>query len=273
MPPPSCTADDLELYVHLKYKGKPLFSTIVCDEFLNTLVTEGSIGFYLTEPAVLGKAEWEQFSAKDISDYEKGTLEKPLEALWDGLDAEEFDISIHMFRYSDSTMACVLRPSPEDTNLWDDGIMVHPKPGKTLTPQTEFDLSREQEPSTISFGDRYFPEHPPLKRSSLANEIKRRLPDPVFFSFYCDIGVVDGGMFAITGFDIEMLKLEGTVEQSEIDNFDCRKEEATHGVTLLHILSEIQGTSVPAKRKKKKVKNSDSTLSTKPPPKKMKATK
>mmetsp|Transcript_29186 Transcript_29186/g.52832 ORF Transcript_29186/g.52832 Transcript_29186/m.52832 type:complete len:143 (-) Transcript_29186:462-890(-) len=98
LPPPQCTANDLDLYIHLKHKGKPLVSVPIYGKFMNTLATEGSMDLTLAEPAFLGKADWRNFTAYKVTKYKEGTLEKPLEAFWNGYDGREFDVSIQLFR-------------------------------------------------------------------------------------------------------------------------------------------------------------------------------
>mmetsp|Transcript_29186 Transcript_29186/g.52833 ORF Transcript_29186/g.52833 Transcript_29186/m.52833 type:complete len:83 (-) Transcript_29186:281-529(-) len=66
-----------------------------------------------------------------------------------------------------------------------ENIMVDPKPGKTLTPETEFDLSEEQQWSWLSFGPWGLTHCLPLKQTPMAAEIKSRLPNPVVVSFEC----------------------------------------------------------------------------------------
>jgi hypothetical protein len=123
----------------LKHKGKPLVSVPVYGKFMNTLATEGSIDLTLAEPAFLGKADWRNFTADEVTKYKEGKLEKPLEAFWNGYDGREFDVSIHLFRTRTrrSHASFGLLQEPECL----ENIMVLPKPGKTLTPESEFDLS------------------------------------------------------------------------------------------------------------------------------------
>ena len=52
-------------------------------------------------------------------------------------------------------------------------------------------------------------------------------------------------MFAVTGLRIELMKMEDTSRHASPEAFDCRAEEANHGVTLLHILSQVQGSPFP----------------------------
>lgn len=243
LPPPSCTANDIVLYIHLKHRGKPFASVPILGELMETLVTEGSVDCGIVKPATLGKAEW-HFTNDEASQYEKGTLETPLYAWWSEFDQREFDVSIHMLRLTDLAMSCVFSPRPGDRECLE-GVKVHPKPGKVLTPQTEFDLSKGQQWSNLSFGPWSLTQSLPMKQTALAAEIKSRLPNPVVFSFDCQFSVVEGGLLAVTGFTIELMKMSGIDEDGHPETFDCRKEEASHGVTLLHILSELQGSDLP----------------------------
>jgi hypothetical protein len=67
-------------------------------------------------------------------------------------------------------------------------------------------------------------------------------------------------MFAVMGLRIELMKMEDTSRHASPEAFDCRAEEANHGVTLLHICLKYR--EVNFQRTKKKVHFRDRVTST-----------
>lgn len=237
MPPPSCTADDIKLFVSLKHKEATFIDLVVDGERLVELLERHETTYEFQEPKVLGKAAW---------------LNLKLHRVWlhDPNDNQAIDcsVSIHLFRYNDSSISCVLDCPTNEGGHCGDELYVYPKlnPGEVFTENTEFDLSRGQRTQYFCFSPWIFGDVGlvlrkgcPLRQTALAVEIKKRLSDrPVVFEIYCKLAVVNGGLFAITSLTIKAVQL--LPFDHDVDEAGTVRFFADHGVTLLHILSEIE---------------------------------
>jgi hypothetical protein len=230
--------------VDAKYKDVTFLSKVITGEELRrSLFERGYVELELTTPFVLGKAKWE-CTFLDRVDYQSGNIEDGLSVGCADFDKEEVSVSIHFFRSSDSSMCCVLRDGENGFR----SLKVHPlvDDGEGLTDQIRFDLSKEQEGGILGIGTFNARDIKglPLRQSTAAAEIKDRFPGPVEFTALLYVEVVEGGHFAITRFSFAAVKQlkDGTTRLSV---FMSHEEEREHGVTLLHILSEIQCTEFP----------------------------
>lgn len=154
-------------------------------------------------------------------------------------DANKFDVSIHLYRESDSTLFSIFRSN--ERRMQDPYIFAHPliSKGEIVTSKTKFDFERTfgiisfMEPKPWSNSR----EMLPLKRSGVAAEILQRIDDPVFFGVHLRPSVIDSGHVAIGA--LEIVALSAAEESGGYQTFRSEKEEKKNGVSLLHILSEV----------------------------------
>ena len=250
--PPSCTADQIHFSLHLRHKGAPIYSQVVSGEDLSEFLGKGNSTWPLKSPIIIGKAEWET-TPLDLLTYRYGYEPGDrlgLPVVCPTLDFHQLDVRIHMLRCTDSAMCCVFKSKPKRKDI---RFIVHPLVKcERITPQARLDLSRPYDRVSCSLGpspqDAF--DSLPLRDSLLSNEIMMRFAEPLGFS--CDIGFdfVDTNgedHMAITAIQIGALypRLHENKLSSELAHFESEQEAMKHGVTLLHILSELQANEFP----------------------------
>jgi hypothetical protein len=113
---------------------------------------------------------------------------------------------------------------------------LHPSPDESV------DLSREQRGGVVAIGP-FRAEHLaglPLRNTRQAANIIRRLVDPIELACYVMFKMDKRGDFGMTELFLDVLK-KSKREDVIVERFDTTEEEKEHGVTLLHILSELKG--------------------------------
>jgi hypothetical protein len=81
----------------------------------------------------------------------------------------------------------------------------------------------------------------PLRKTKEAAEILHRFPEPADFACYMIFKMVRRGYFAMMELYIDAMKKPKN-GGSSVERFKSLVEEKEHRVTLLHILSKLQGT-------------------------------
>jgi hypothetical protein len=234
------------LYIHASYKNVPIVAGVITGQHLDLFLKGGATGLKLPTPFVLGKAMWD-FSAYHTMWYERGNNALRRKGLSVGcaeFDEKELNVRIHLFRKTDSAMCCVCRSEGHEEKKRKP-LFAHPliEQGERITHQSKFDFSREQVGGFFGIGPFKVQaiKGLPLRQTTAAAEIRRRFPDPVDFVCYLCFEVVEGDYFAIAGIGVGALK-QSKSDNNEVVQFNSHKEAKVHGVTLLHILSELQGT-------------------------------
>jgi hypothetical protein len=149
-------------------------------------------------------------------------------------DPASLNVQIHYYRTTDSTMACLLSSDTSPQDIFP--LRLHPGPDETV------DLSREQKGGFLSIGP-FRAEHfagLPLRKTRQAADIRRRLVDPIELSCYVMFKMDKRGYFGMTELYLDVLKKQKR-DDVIVERFDTTEEEKEHGVTLLHILSELKG--------------------------------
>lgn len=240
--PPSCAAEQIQFIFHVKYNDVTIYSASHTGNELPYLLNSHGGGIIVDQPYCFGKAAW-NFSEKQRLDYQSGNRPQGLPVKCP-IDILKFEATVHVFRTTDSHMCCVYS-SKEciPTRLFP--LQVHPlvsDQGETITCTTKFDLSKNQEKLSVCFlkhasqqVDRW-----PLKRSRQAAEMLHRLPYYVYFEVYLEIGVQESGDVCFNEMVIHTMRSDKDADNNDL-YFDSSEEEKKHGVTLLHILSELQG--------------------------------
>jgi hypothetical protein len=230
--PPSCTADEIQLHVLIKYKGVIIVSEVIEGEGMERFCAR-TVGLKLARPFNLGKAFWE-CTAEEMRLYQEGQNEYGLNAGCPDFDPANLQVKIHYYRTTDSTMACVLdsKTSPQEYFP----LRLHPSPDQTV------DLSREQQGGLLGLGP-YRSETIQglaLRKTRQAAEINRRFPDAIDLSCYVLFKMGKRGDFGMTEIYFDVMKKPKKADLPA-EKFKTRDEESEHGVSLLHILSELQG--------------------------------
>jgi hypothetical protein len=198
--------------------------------------TRGSIGLKLGRPFIVGKAFWE-CSGEDMLLYLNGHTARGLDAGCPEFDRDQLDVSIHYFRTTDSTMLRVLHQQATDSPQKYFPLRLHPNHDETV------DMHREQDGGLLAIGPYRADDLKglPLRKTKEAAEIQRRFPEPIDFTCYVIFKMVGRGSFGMTELYFDVMK-KSKKWDSHVERFKSLEEEKEHGVTLLHILSELQGT-------------------------------
>lgn len=76
--PPSCSTDEIQLHVLVKYKGASIVSECIEGKDMERFCARGSIGLKLVRPFTLGRAVWE-CSREEMQMYSEGQNEYGLD--------------------------------------------------------------------------------------------------------------------------------------------------------------------------------------------------
>jgi hypothetical protein len=198
--------------------------------------TRGSIGLKLGRPFIVGKAFWE-CSGEDMLLYLNGHTARGLDVGCPEFDRDQLDVSIHYFRTTDCTMLRVLHHQATDSPQEYFSLRLHPNQDETV------DMHREQDGGLLAIGPYRADDLKglPLRKTREAAEIQRRFPEPIDFTCYVIFKMVGRGSFGMTELYFDVMK-KSKKWDSHVERFKSLEEEKEHGVTLLHILSELQGT-------------------------------
>ena len=231
--PPTCTPDQLQLHVLVKYKGISVVSECITGEGMERFCTNGGIGLRFHRPFIFGKAVWES-SEEDMEQYLNGNTARGLDIGCLEFDRDQFEVIIHYFRTTDSTMLCLLHQKATDCPQEYFPVRLHPD---------YIDYHEEQERGLLEIGPYRADDLKglPLRKTREAAEILHRFPEPIDLACYVIFKMVRRGHFAMTEMYLDAMKKSknGVIT---VERFKSLQEEKEHGVTLLHILSELQGT-------------------------------
>lgn len=246
--PPSCTPKDLKLFIQVRYDGRKIYSGEISKELVRDLLTVGKGFEHLPLPVVFGKIEW-NFSALERVHYERGISPggRGLPVKCNEYDETKVEARIHLLRKPDSAMCCLYDSQeccPTECLLW----YLHPKveADETVTRQAAIDTTKSVKHSKVlmeNFRNRVV-ENWPLKNCDQATAIMNKFPYPVRLAVVPVPTVVNGTQFAINRIAVYVVRMNETERAStrtEFSLFASDEEEKKHGVSLLHILSEIQG--------------------------------
>jgi len=239
--PPACKAEDISFYVHIKYKDVPVVSATCSAEDLVPLMEGGRVSISLGSSAILGNAEWD-FPGCDKLSYEADDCDGF--PVWcQDFDVSKLHVLIHVYRATDTSMCCVF-DSNDSSPLLVKSAQVHPcleEGDNEITRKTKFDLSKPRSLGLLSYvkpkgGDiRSWP----LRDTKEAAEISLRLPYPIRLAAALQCGVVKDDKFSICSLTLFAMETNGDYGGSGRE-FRSQEEAKKHGVTLLHILSELQ---------------------------------
>jgi len=243
---PRCTCKDFEFLVKVQYDGVQIDSGILGSRGTRLLLEDDFCRITFNEPFVFGKAKW-AFTEQERLDNESGISVRGLPVTWTDFDPSKLQTEIIVFRHLlDDAAVCAIYNSKHCTPILDEDmrLYVHPitEAGEQVTAQSKFDVNKEQTGGHLLHVESSpHVENWPLKHSHQAAEILSRLPYPIRFNVVTSFKVVDGDHYAFTNFDI--LAVKHCYKGDHIlDRFlATSKKEAMHGVTFLHIFSELQG--------------------------------
>lgn len=247
---PRFKAEDLQIYVTIKYKEKVIHQRIISKKGLDYLL-QSSMKTTFEKPIVLGKAQWDmdkidymQYGYHFAKNNGLPVTCDDFELGW-GPDIR-IDIVLVAKSQTGEEIVCPLFTSQDrlrDTHA--DILRVHPVMERNdyleLTSKTEFDLKKGQS-SCMAFVEQ--PEVNPwhLRKTKQAAEIQKRLNNaPVLMGAYLHFAVVDKDRFALKAISIKALtsKKDG---KNGLQKF-CGVRDSSYDdrLSLLHILSEIDG--------------------------------
>lgn len=149
-----------------------------------------------------------------------------------------------MHRTTDQATCCIFKSKarvPQQLGM----IRVHPlvEDGETITSDSKMDLSKTQKPRVIRLQEKVDPDEQfAMKRSVNTGFILQKLPKNVYFGADLCFSVVDGGNVALTKLEIVALTVQVDNDEADGSVHTFRNaEHVEHGVSLLHILSELEG--------------------------------
>jgi len=243
---PRHSFEDFVVVVNINYDGKVILSERLSTQpFFKKLSEEGGIRFGFVKPFICGKAEW-AFNDEDRFTYESGLwAHQGLPVTCADFDSSKLQAEIVVVRDVRNDRAiCSIYDSSNCIPLCDNTknlVNVHPiiEEDGAINNRCKFDLEKEQTQRAIKYYERSsHVENWLLKPSTQAAEILRRLPCRVRLGVHALFRVVDKGCVAFTHFEIVTAKYE---KDGTIYPFISSEEATKHGVTLLHLFSELQG--------------------------------
>lgn len=241
--PPSCRLGQIDLVIHIKYEGRPIFNTALNGEKkLKTLFgVNGGVRVNLRNPIAIGNAVWDFTEAERLV-YQYGLLqERGLPVRCENFDPSKLSVQIHLYRSLDRGMCCLFS-SKTMTRAGPSRLFVHPKNDDSTVPITQeskFDLDKGHPHSTISYR-RPLPGEDmawPLQHTPQANVILETFPDALLFETILEVGIDGNGAACIT-----KISLLATAKDAKNGVYRRFRNNESHGVTLLHVLSELQAT-------------------------------
>lgn len=228
--PPSCTADQIHLFVIVRHRGVPIYtnSGSLGGEVLSQLLENGEAVQSLEENPII--------ITSDDGDFGDG----------------ELDGRIQVLRTTDSAMCCVFSSKLKFHGVQrdDDEEIIHHF-GINLNRHIRVGTSDLDPDFSFSFdGPLVAPEgsfrEMPLRQSSMAKDIKNRFSEPMGFGLSAGVEIVYGESLrlVITSITVKAISLncDDIRASPPVKVFDSQEQEDKHGVTLLHFLSELQGT-------------------------------
>jgi hypothetical protein len=221
------------LHVLVTYKGVVIISQVVEGEGIERFCEQGSVGLRLGKPFPIGKAYYE-LSREGILSYLEGQNSSGVEVgSRPEFDPASLDVKIHYYRTSDSTMACVL--SSEECGQHYFPLRLHPLRNLRV------DSSKPQEMGVLAVGAFRVQNFRglPLRETKAAWELRRKFPDPIDFTAYVVFRMDKRRDFVMTEIFMDIRKTP-KVGDIIVTRFNAL-EEKKKGVSLLHILSELQG--------------------------------
>lgn len=203
----------------------------------------------MEKPFVVGKAEWNYTEREKLAyETQEDSADRGLPVKCDGFDEKKVDAVVHVFRESldgsDTSLVRVYDSKEFGRPFVGRSPLVHPslKEGESLSQDTNFEATKEEGHGLLAFQFKdYNVRAWSLRHSKVAALIQERIEHPLFFYLKVRLGAIKGGHFAIVGFEMTAHKyIEGPEDGHSTPIFNSREEKEKHGVTLLHILSEMQ---------------------------------
>lgn len=206
------------------------------------LLELSGVSVILDNPIILGKAVWD-FSRAQSAQYQRGNSSRGLPVICRDFTPSNVEVCFHLFRSKDAAMCCMHR-SKGTTLSGGSRIYVHPllEGSDGITSQSKFDLTKDQTKNCFDFGCVSNGESSglSLRPSREAADLVYRYPHAVSFASQVRLGVVEGGQFAIT--HIGIMTMRKHREGGDMHLLKDCEEAKECGVTVLHILSELQGS-------------------------------
>lgn len=246
---PSCVSTQLCIAINIKHKGTPISSMMFnLGKSLSPFIEHGGVKInFPSRKIVLGKAEF-AFSEEELLAYQRGgargVAQQGLTVQCKDFDPSNLDVRIHLYRSSDQAMACLFSSQHCSSIRGLARVRAHPENVENITLQSKFDLTRDQKTFFLSYKqptDTEAIQGWPLKHTHQASLIMEALNQaPLYLEPHLGLGVIEGDQFAIT-----KIVLHSMIKDSDSPlprRFKSKQETKQHGVTLLHVLSELQGT-------------------------------
>lgn len=240
--PPSCSSDEILLCVDVKMNGRSILNTVNGADQYHYLLETGTVMAKSEAPIVIGKVEWD-FTEEQRRDFRRGSATRSLLPVrCKEFDGKKIDTRVHVYRDvpGEPSMCCIF---DSDGYTLERSMRARPlvDEGEEISNETKFDTDCEFR-NTVEIKKPFNAiQGWPLRDSDMANAIQRRLGCPIFLKFWLYLRVVEDDMLAITGFSMEACKKLGP---DNCPRFNSQEEKKKHGVTLLHILSELQDSSL-----------------------------
>jgi hypothetical protein len=244
MPQPSCKANDLVLYAHVKYRGECIGSFTIQDNDIASLVEQdGELCIPLSNPKILCPAEFHDCSFIDLDSFDKEA-----QSSYDGetrfalctrnISIQDFTVTVHMFRSTDQTFCSIL-----DTRGCCPGRVCCACPLVTKGSNVTVDSTVDAEKPTEK-GSFCIKKGGPLAlmESPLSDEIRTRLGSKTLHlevSIHYD--VVPSGHLAVTGLSLEAEEGFGCLPCFRLAH---SPSESSNGATFLHVLSQLKARAI-----------------------------
>lgn len=225
MPPPSCTANDIHLFVQLNHEnGQPLIAFPIQGDLLEELLTRGEVTYAFEETEFRGNGRWCGLWKGDLAGDGRDEQEEFLL----GFELGELgyfelvigSISVHLIRNDDGDLS--MR-----------SVFCYEGCGTRAIPKASshhFELAFGSESRGV-----YNPDYGyPLQETPSAMKMSSKLSCPVLLEASCNVSIAEGRRPMVSSLKIRAVQYDfktGLVVQHPF------VEE--NGVTLLHIFSEI----------------------------------
>jgi hypothetical protein len=230
LPPPSCSLDDIVLFVHVKHNESVLHSLSIQGEELKELVEQGPAAFPFSKPVDLGLAIWEDYNDPEwyagLCPYD-GEQSFPMKSE----KLHGIYVEVHVFRATDMTMSCVIAGGSscemgDECNVYACPVV---EKGERVTSESKIDWSKRIEPGYLSQREGEYVDLC-LSKTALGAHILSRLGrETLQLLFVLQVKAMENtGHLAITELALQF------------DPPWSIKGHKRNGLTLLHVLSALE---------------------------------
>lgn len=242
LPPLKIKPEHAGLLVDVSVRGKSVVSDLYSgEELFNALTKNGIVPVGLNKPHVVGKKQcwFHPRGCQCANNNSKCNFNR-----------HEYDARVHFISFSNfGTSCCVYEPSQKEFTM--ESPLIENVPDEENF--TWIDCGRSLN------GQRPYRRGLTLRNNPESAEIERRLRAEVCFFFSIRLGVF-GDDIVINGFQIDVLYCKHDEGSTRWSRFDEQFSQET-GVTLIHVLEQIQGSDCnPPKGEPKHVAQEDHSL-------------